>query len=141
MAYRVEVFPVNMIKNSYLIQLTLYKHVWLLNSSHLSHKILDTSKSGSPQCLAHRKLSPSIPATKIVHLLQPWSWLPLQIITNDHLPSKQSTDPMILYDLTMVEMTNIIQPRDNIFFTKMWHDTLYAQPLNYTSSIILWHIE
>ena len=24
---------------------------------------------------------------------------------------------MILYDLTMVEMTNIIQPRDNIFFS------------------------
>ena len=34
-----------------------------------------------------------------------------------HLPSKQSTDPMIMYDLTMVEMATIIQPRDNIFFT------------------------
>ena len=118
MAYRVEVFQANMIKK------------FLLNINHPLQEYLSAELvAPQPQntrlkqkwlstiCRAHRKLSPYIPATEIVPLLQPWSHLPLQIITNDHLPSKQNTDPMILYDLTMVEMANIIQPRDNIFFT------------------------
>ena len=118
MAYRVEGFQANMINK------------FLLNANHPLQEYLSVELvSPQPQntrhkktwvstiCRAHRKLSPSIPATDIVPRLQPWSRLPLQIITNDHLPSKQSTDPMILYDLTMVEMANIIQPRDNIFFT------------------------
>ena len=118
MAYRVEVFQANMINK------------FLLNANHPLQEYLSAELvSPQPQntrhkkkwlstiCRANRKLSPSIPATDIVPRLQPWSRLPLQIITNDHLPSKQSTDPMILYDLTTVEMANIIQPRDNIFFT------------------------
>ena len=104
-AYRVEVFQANMINK------------FLLNANHPLHEYLSAELvSPQPQntrhkkkwlstiCRAHRKLSPSIPATDIVPRLQPWSHLPLQIITNDHLSSKQSTDPMILY-----EAGNIIQ--------------------------------
>ena len=97
MAYRVEVFQANMINKLLLnanYPLQEYLSADLVPSQ--PHNTRHEKKWVSTICSAHRKLSPSIPATDIVPRLQPWSRLPPQIFTNDHLPSKQSTDPMIL---------------------------------------------
>ena len=68
-------------------------------------------------CRSHRKLAPFIPEAENVAPTQPWSSPPLQIITNDHLPSKQTTDTSVLYNLTMATMSDITQPQDHLYFS------------------------
>ena len=68
-------------------------------------------------CRAHNKLTPYTPEAVYVPHLTPWAPLPYQIITNDHLPAKHTLDSSVLYNLTVASMTDIIQPRDHIYYT------------------------
>ena len=68
-------------------------------------------------CRSHRKLAPFIPGVENVEAIKPWSPSPLQIVINDHLPPKQTTDTSVLYNLTMATMSDITQPQDHLYFT------------------------
>ena len=68
-------------------------------------------------CKIHNKLAGHIPPSVDTTNTPPWSTISCNIITNDHLPPKQSTDPNVLRDLTTAAMSDIIQTSDNIFYT------------------------
>ena len=118
LASRVEVFQANMINKI------------LLNQNHpLQEQLVDELQFPRPRntrnkltwlttiCRSHRKLAPFIPEAEMSTHVPPWSPVPLQINTNDHLPPKHSTDPNVLYNITMATMTDIIQPPDHVYFT------------------------
>ena len=118
LALRVEVFQANMINK------------FILNPNHPLHEHINAELYSpatrthnrkvpwlSTICRAHTKLSPYTPEAEIVLSLPPWSPQPYRIITNDHLPSKHTIDPRVLYNLTVAIMTDITQPRDHIYYT------------------------
>ena len=115
---RVEIFQTNMI-NKFLLNQNHPLHEQLADELHFprprdaKHKLTWLS----PICRSHRKLAPFITEAENVTPTQPWSSPPLEIITNDHLPPKQTTYTSVLYNLTMATMSDITQPQDHVYFT------------------------
>ena len=118
LALRVEIFQTNMI-NKFLLNQNhpLHNHIRdelncprIRNAKH-KHTWLNTI------CRSHRKLAPFIPGVENVEVIKPWSASPLQIVINDHLPPKQTTDSSVLYNMTMATMADISQPQDHLYFT------------------------
>ena len=118
LALRVEVFQANMINKC------------LFNPNHPLREQLNAELHSpatcnhrhklpwlSTICRAHNKLSPYTPEAEYVPPLTPWAPLPYQIITNDHLPAKHTLEASVLYNLAVASMTDIIQPRDHIYYT------------------------
>ena len=118
LALRVEVFQANMINK------------FLFNPNHPLREQIDAELHSpatrnhrhklpwlSTICRAYSKLSPYTPEAEYVPSLTPWAPLPYQIITNDHLPGKDTLEASGLYNLTVASMTGIIQPRDHIYYT------------------------
>ena len=90
----------------------------MLNYTLLQRGIIDTSYHGSVLYVGHTlSYHPYTPEAEYVPAIPPWSPLPYQIITNDHLPSKHTIDTSVIYNITVASMTDIIQPRDHIYYT------------------------
>ena len=118
LALRVEIFQTNMI-NKFLLNQNHPLHAHLSDELH-SPRIRNVKHKHTwlnTICRSHRKLAPFIPGVENVEYIKPWSASPLQIVINDHLPPKQTTDSSVLYNLTMATMSDITQPQDHLYFT------------------------
>ena len=118
LAVRVEVLQANMI-NKFLLNQNhpLREHL----SEELNSPRPRTSKHKltwlSTICRSRHKLTPFIPGAENVPHASPWSPLSLYITTHVHLPSKHTTEHSVLYNITVVTMAGITQPRDHVYFT------------------------
>ena len=118
LALRVEVFQANMI-NKFLLNQNHPLREHLSAELHSPRPRNDKHKLTwlSTICRSHLKLAPYIPGAEDVPPPPPWCQLPFTISINDHLPPKHTTEPSVLYNLTVVTMADITQPRDHVYYT------------------------
>ena len=95
----------------------LYEQIYGELNAPRTHNAKHKSTWINTICHSHRKLAPFIPEVENVHPTQPWCVPHYHININDHLPAKQNTDPMVLYNLTLATMTDITLPQDHIYYT------------------------
>ena len=118
LALRVEVFQANMI-NKFLLNQNHPLREHLSAELHSPKPRNDKHKQTwlNTICRSHLKLAPYIPGTEDVPPPPPWCPLPFKIAINDHPPPKHTTEPSVLYNLSVVAMADITQPRDHVYYT------------------------
>ena len=118
LALRVEVFQANML-NKFLLNQNHPLREHLSAELHSPRPRNDKHKLTwlSTICRSHLKLAPYIPGAEEVPTPPPWCQLPFKIAINNHLPPKHTTEPSVLYNLTVVTMADITQPRDHVYYT------------------------